>query len=254
MITVGLRTLARREIVRYFVVFSQTLLPPLVSSTLFLFVFGCSIGSRIEVDLGGSSYLEFLVPGLVMMHLIESSYANASSSLFISRWHNHIQELLLSPLSYAEMVCGYLAGAVSRGLIVGTGVYLISMLFVRTGVAHPMWVLYFALTVTVIFASAGLLTALWADGFEKLSFWGTFVLSPLIYFGGVFHSVSMVPDALRPLSYANPVFYLISGLRYGLIGGSDVPVGISAGVAGGLAVVLVGIVTSLFRAGWRIRS
>lgn len=252
--TTGFLTLARREIVRYFVVFSQTLLPPLVSSTLFLFVFGYSIGSRLTFDLSGRSYLEFLVPGLVMMHLIESSYANASSSLFISRWHNHIQELLLSPLSYIEMVGGFLVGAVSRGLLVGAGVYLVSLLFVRSPIAHPLWVLYFALVVTTIFAAMGLLTALWADGFEKLSFWGTFVLSPLIYFGGVFHSVEMVPAVLRPLSYANPVFYLISGLRYGMTGLADVPVWISAIIAALLASTLVILVTALFRAGWRIRS
>lgn len=252
--TVGFIALVRREIVRYFVVFSQTLLPPLVSSTLFLFVFGYSIGSRLSIDLAGRSYLEFLVPGLVMMHLIESSYSNASSSLFISRWHNHIQELLLSPLSYIEMVGGFLIGAVTRGLLVGTGVYLVSLVFVRSPIAHPLWVVYFAVVVTTIFAAMGLLTALWADGFEKLSFWGTFVLSPLIYFGGVFHSVEMVPEALRPLSYANPVFYLISGLRYGMTGLTDVPVWVSALLAALLAVALVATVTALFRCGWRIRS
>lgn len=252
--TTGFITLVRREIVRYFVVFSQTLLPPLVSSTLFLFVFGYSIGSRLEFDLSGRSYLEFLVPGLVMMHLIEASYANASSSLFISRWHNHIQELLLSPLSYIEMVGGFLIGAVSRGLIVGSGVYLISLLFVRSPIAHPLWVVYFAVVVTTIFSAMGLVTALWADGFEKLSFWGTFVLSPLIYFGGVFHSAEMVPDLLRPFSYANPIFYLIGGLRYGMTGIEDVPVWLCAGIAAALALTLVTVVTTLFRRGWRIRS
>ena len=186
---VGFRTLVKREVLRYFVVFSQTLLPPLISSTLFIFVFGYSLGSRMNLSIQGSSYLQFIIPGLVMMHLIESPYTNASSSLFMSRWHNLIQELLLSPLSYFEMVLGLLIGAVTRGLLVASGVYGVSLFFCRFSFHSWPVVLYFFVTVTLIFALLGLLVGLWAEGFEKLSFWSTFVLTPLIYFGGVFHSV-----------------------------------------------------------------
>lgn len=250
----GLLTLARREVVRFFVVYSQTLLPPLISSTLFLFVFGLSLGRSIGTLPSGVPYLHFMVPGLVMMHLIESPYANTSSSLFISRWHNMIQELLVSPLSYFEMVLGLLAGGVCRGLIVGTGVYAVTLCFARFPLAHPLLVLYFFATVTVIFACLGLVVGLWADGFEKLSFWSTFVITPLVYFGGVFHSVEMVPEVLRWLTRLNPVFYLVNGLRYGMLGVADADVRVCAAVAALMAAGLFAAVERLFRAGYKLRS
>ena len=203
---VGFRTLVKREVLRFFVVFSQTLIPPLISSTLFIFVFGYSIGSRMNLSINGTGYLPFIVPGLVMMHLVDSPYANTSSSLFISRWHNLIQELLLSPLSYFEMVLGLLIGGVARGLLVGSGVYGVSLLFCRFSFHSWPVVLYFFILVTLIFALLGLLVGLWAEGFEKLSFWSTFVLTPLIYFGGVFHSVQMVPAPLQWITKLDPIF------------------------------------------------
>ncbi len=251
---VGFRSLVKREIMRFFVVFTQTLLPPLISSALFIFVFGYSIGRNLSILIQGQTYLQFIVPGLVMMHLIESPYANASSSLFISRWHNLIQELLLSPLSYFEMVLGLLLGSVARGLIVGTGVYCVSLFFVRFPF-HSVWiVLYFFVMVTIIFACLGLLAGLWAEGFEKLSMWSTFVITPLIYFGGVFHSISMVPAPLQIITRLNPIFYLVSGLRYGMIGVSDVDIRISMGLAAVLAVCLFMAVEHLFRIGYKLRT
>lgn len=254
MMSTGFRTLVRREVTRYFVVWSQTILPPLISSTLFIFVFGYSIGKNLSIQIHGQSYLHFIVPGLVMMHLIEAPYANASSSLFISRWHNLIQEILLSPLSYFEMVLGLLIGSVTRGLVVASGVYGVSLFFVRFSFFNPWIVLYFFLTVTVIFACLGLLAGLWAEGFEKLSIWSTFVITPLIYFGGVFHSVEMVPAPLQFVTKMNPIFYLVSGLRYGMIGESDVDVRVSMGLAAVLAVALFFFVERLFRKGYKLRS
>jgi len=251
---IGFRALVKREIMRFCVVFSQTLLPPLISSSLFIFVFGYSIGRNLNVLVQGQTYLKFMIPGLVMMYLIESPYANTSSSLFMSRWHNLIQEMLLSPLSYFEMVLGLLIGGVVRGLIVATGVYGVSCLFLRFPFYNVWIVAYFFVTVTVIFACLGMLTGLWAEGFEKLSFWSTFVLTPLIYFGGVFHSVSMVPGPLQFITKLNPIFYLVSGLRYGMIGVSDVDVRISMGLAAVLAVVLFFCVERLFRMGYKLRT
>lgn len=251
---VGFRTLVKREILRFFVVFSQTLIPPLISSTLFIFVFGYSLGGRMNLSIQGLSYLQYIVPGLVMMHLIESPYANTSSSLFISRWHNLIQELLLSPLSYFEMVLGLLIGGVTRGLLVGGGVYAVSLLFVRFPFYSWPVVLYFFVLVTLIFALLGLLTGLWAEGFEKLSFWSTFVLTPLIYFGGVFHSIEMVPAPLQWITKLNPIFYFVSGLRYGMLGVSDVDVRVSMILAAVMAVVLFVLVERLFRAGYKLRN
>ncbi len=250
----GLLSLMKREVVRFFVVYSQTLLPPLISSSLFLFVFGLSLGRNIGQLPEGVDYLHFMVPGLVMMHLIEAPYANTSSSLFISRWHNIIQELLVSPLSYFEMVLGLLTGGLVRGLIVASGVYGMTLFFARSPIAHPWIVLYFFVTVTFVFSCLGLIVGLWADGFEKLSFWSTFVLTPLIYFGGVFHALSMVPEPLRLVTRLNPIFYLVNGLRYGMIGVADADVRVCMGLAAALAAGLFLLVVRLFRTGYKLRS
>ena len=251
---VGFRTLVRREILRFFVVFTQTLVPPLISSALFIFVFGFSIGRNLNILVSGVPYLQFMVPGLVMMYLIESSYTNTSSSLFISRWHNMIQELLLSPLSYFEMVLGLLAGGIVRGLLVGTGVYAVSLCFTQFAFHNYFIVIYFFITVTVIFSCLGLIVGLWAEGFEKLSVWSTFVISPLVYFGGVFHSLEMVPGPLRLLTKLNPIFYLVNGLRDGMLGVSDANKAVSFGLAAGMAVGLFLWVERLFRKGYKLRS
>ena len=212
------------------------------------------MGQGINFTSVGTPYLHFIIPGLMTMHLISASYENTSSSLFIGRWHNHIQEILLSPLSYFEMVLGLLIGSVTRGLLVASGVYLVSLAFTQFAFFNPWIVAYFFFTVTVIFACLGLLVGLWAEGFEKLSVWSTFVLTPLIYFGGVFHSVRMVPAPLRFVTHLDPIFYLISGLRYGMTGVSDVPIGVSMGLAAFLAVTLFLLVERLFRIGYKLRT
>jgi ABC-2 type transport system permease protein len=251
---VGFRMLVSREILRFCVVFTQTLLPPLISAALFLFVFGFSIGRNLGVEVQGGSYLHFLVPGLVMMQLIESSYANTSSSLFMSRWHNYIQDILLSPLSYFEMVLGLLAGGVVRGILTASGVYLLSLFFVRFPFYDGWVVAYYCFIVTFIFSNLGLIVALWADSFERLSMWGTFVITPLVYFGGVFHSIDMVPGPLRFLTFLNPIFYLVSGLRYGMLGISDVHPSVGMILAAVMAAVLFLIVERLFRIGYKLRT
>ncbi len=251
---VGFRTLVKREILRFFVVFTQTIVPPLISSALFIFVFGFSIGRNLNLLVEGVSYLKFIIPGLVMMHLIESSYTNTSSSIFMSRWHNMIQELLLSPLSYFEMVLGLLIGGVTRGILVAGGVYLVSLLFTQFVFYNLLIVAYFFITVTIIFSCLGLVVGLWAEGFEKLSVWSTFVISPLIYFGGVFHSLSMVPVPLRWLTHLNPIFYLVNGLRYGMLGVSDASITFSMILSAVLVVSLFILVERLFKRGYKLRS
>lgn len=251
---IGLKTLIRREIFRFFVVFTQTLIPPLVSSTLFIFVFGYSLGRNLNFSVNGIGYLEFMIPGLVAMHLVEGSYANTSSSLFISRWHNMIQELLLSPLSYFEMVLGLLAGGVTRGIVVSCGVYAVSNFFTHFAWSHFWITAYFFVLIPFIFACLGLIVGLWATDFEKLSIWGTFVLTPLVYFGGVFHRADMVPGPLQFISRVNPVFYLVSGLRYGMLGFSDVDIRICMAVAAFMAIALFMVVERLFRIGFHLRS
>ena len=249
----GFITLVRREIVRFTCVFTQTIFPPVVSSCLYIFIFGFSLGGRIET-VQGVPYLVFLVPGLIMMHVIESAYANTSSSLFISRWANNIEELLVTPLSYLEMVAAILIGGLARSLVVVSGVYAASLCFVRFMPAHPAVMFYFVVIVSLIFSAAGMITALFAEEFEHLSLITTFVITPLIFLGGVFHSITMVPAPLRWVTNFNPIFYMINGMRYGMIGQSDVPVTACAAVVLVLFTGFLALTVYLFRIGFKLRK
>lgn len=251
--TIGLYSLMKREIVRFMVVAHQTIFPPLISSTLYLFVFGLSVGSTIQLP-GNMDYITYITPGIVTMYLITGSFENTSSSLFISRWHNHIQEILLSPLSYAEMVLGLLTGGVVRAFIVAAGVYVIASFLSPPGLAHPWLVLYFFFTISVIFASGGLMAALWAKDFGMLSIWATYVILPAVFLGGVFTPVEMLPESIRFVCWVNPFFYLVSGMRYAILGIADAPVWISVAVASVGAVFMFTFTIHLFRIGYRLRT
>ncbi len=250
---IGFWTLVRREIVRFSSVFSQTLFPPVVSSFLYIFIFGFSLGNRIQ-EIQGVGYLQFLIPGLIMMYLIEASYANTSSSLFISRWANYIEELLVTPLSYFEMVFAILIGGLARSLVIVAGVYGVSLFFVRSPLAHPEVVLFFLIFVSLTFSSMGMIVALIAEEFEHLSIATTFVITPLIFFGGVFHSITMVPEPLRGLTAFNPMFYMVNGMRYGMLGISDVSIGQCIMVVIGLFLALFSTTVYLFKMGYKLRK
>lgn len=249
----GFKALVWREIVRFLSVFTQTIFPPVVSSFLYIFIFGFSLGGRIE-QIHGVPYLQYLIPGLIMMYVIEGSYANTSSSLFISRWANYIEELLVTPLSYFEMVLAIIIGGLARCLVTVTGVYLVSLVFVRFPVAHPLIVLYFILGCSLVFSSAGMIVALFAEEFEHLSLATTFVITPLVFFGGVFHSIEMVPESVRWIAAFNPMFYMINGMRYGMLGVSDVPAGQCMIVVGALFLALFSATVALFRSGYKLRK
>jgi len=221
---IGVIALSKREVYRFLSVATQTVFPPLVSSALFMFIFGVAIGSRIDFSGTGFTYLSFIVPGLMTMHLISSSYENTTSSLFIARWHNHIQEVLLSPLSYFEMVLGLLAGGVARGLIVCFGVYFTSLLFTFSIPFNIGLIIYFSVTISVIFSCAGIMGALWAEDFGMLSMWNIYIIMPLVFLGGVFHPLSILPEIVQSLSKFNPLFYLVQGMRYSMTGISDVSI------------------------------
>jgi len=250
---VGFRTLVWREIYRFFSVFTQTIFPPVVSSFLYIFIFGFSLGQRIE-SIHGLPYLVFLIPGLIMMYVIEGSYSNTSSSLFISRWANNIEELLVTPLSYFEMVLAILIGGLARSLVTAFGVYLVSLFFVQFPIVHPGAVLYFVVVVSLSFSSVGMIVALLAEEFEHLSICTTFVITPLIFFGGVFHSLEMVPGGIKWLTIFNPMFYMINGLRYGMLGASDAPVVLSLVVVSGIFIALFLLTVYLFRIGFKLRK
>lgn len=251
---IGLISLSKREIRRFLVVASQTIFPPLVTSVLFMFIFGIAIGKRIDFAGMGLSYLGFIVPGLMTIHLISSSYENTSSSLFIARWHNHIQEVLLAPLSYFEIVLGLLAGGLARGLIVCSGVYISSLLFDVTPILHPFILVYFCITISVIFSCAGMLGALWAEDFGMLNLWNVYFIVPLVMMGGVFHPVKILPDIVQKISVFNPFFYLVNGVRYSVTGISDTPVIFCAAISGILAIVFFFLTVYLFKIGYKLRT
>lgn len=250
----GLLALSRREILRYLVVAPQTLLPPILTSFLFLFIFGVSVGHNVSVGAHAVSYAAFIVPGLIAMQLISGSFENTSSSLFIARWHNHIQEILLSPLSYLEMVLGLLAGGVSRGLLNALGVYLISLLFAPAAVAHPFLLLFFAVALTVTFSCLGMMAALWANNFGMLSVWSTYVVTPLVYLGGVFTPVDMLPAKVQFFVRWNPLHYLVSGVRYSVTGNSEAAPLACALFAGALAAACLAFTAHLFKIGYKLRT
>ncbi|MDP2654141.1 MAG: ABC transporter permease [Candidatus Omnitrophota bacterium] len=251
---IGVLSLSKREILRFFVVATQTVFPPIVSSMLFMYIFGVAIGRRIDFGAMDMNYFQFIVPGLMTMHMIASSYENTSSSLFIARWHNHIQEVLLSPLSYFEMVLGLLAGGVARGAIVAIGVFAGSFVFHPMGVAHPMVLLYFIVTISVIFACLGMMGALWAEDFNMLSVWNTYLIIPLVLLGGVFHPITILPKSVEAISHLNPMFYLVSGVRYSISGVAHAPVLLCAVVSLGMALVTFYITVYLFKIGYKLRT
>lgn len=251
---IGVLALSKREIHRFFSVSTQTIFPPLISSALFMYIFGIAIGSRIDTSNLGMSYLHFIVPGLMAMHLIASSYENTSSSLFIGRWHNHIQEILLSPLSYIEMVLGLLAGGVARGIVVFLGVWFIAQFFTPIPIAHPLVLLYFVILIAVIFSCAGMMAALWAEDFGMLSMWSTYIIVPLAVLGGVFHPMSMLPKAILILSHFNPMSYLVSGIRYGVTGVSDMSVSTAAAITLAMAALFFTATVYLFKIGYKLRT
>src|SRR3989338_2093168 len=188
-----------------------------------------------------------------MMYVIESAYQNTSSSLFISRWAGHIQEILVSPLSYFEMVLAFLIGGLVRSFVIVTGVYFVSLLFTPSPIEHPLVVLFMVLLVSLLFSSIGVIVALLAEEFEHLTICTTFVITPLVFFGGVFHSVQMLPAVLQTATAFNPIYYMVNGMRYGMLGTSDVPIVQSMSVVFCLFMILFSFTVFLFKTGFKLR-
>lgn len=250
---IGLWSLTKREIKRTFKVINQVIWPPLIATLLYLFVFGLSLGDRIpQVD--GLPYLHFLIPGLLMMYVMSGAYEEASSSLFQMRFLGFIQEILTAPLSYLEMVMGLTAAGVLRAFLIGNLIWLVGFLVVGLWPAHwGLYLLSLAL-IAVCFSSLGLILGLWAERWDHLAFLTTFVVTPLVYFGGIFHSVNMLPPTFQFWSKANPLFYMIDAIRYSLTGASVSPIALDLAVLGGLAATAFATALLLFRSGYKLRT
>ena len=250
---VALYTVARREVVRILRIWAQTLLPPAITMTLYFLIFGQLIGSRIG-DMGGFDYMDFIVPGLIMMSVIQNSYGNISSSFFGAKFGRHVEELLVSPMPNWVILGGYVAGAVLRGLMVGVIVLAVAMLFTRVRLPHPWITLSTVLLGATIFSLAGFVNAVYARKFDDVTIVPTFILTPLTYLGGVFYSVRLLPDWAQALTHANPIFYMVNAFRYGLLGVSDVPLATAYALMVGFVVVLAAVGLVLLHRGIGLRS
>ncbi|MBI5230159.1 MAG: ABC transporter permease [Candidatus Magasanikbacteria bacterium] len=250
---IGLYTFIRREIERFLRVGVQTLLSPWINALLYIFIFGFVVGSRIaEID--GISYIQFVMPGLLMLNLITSSFSQTSFSLFYQRFAKHIEELLVSPLSYAEIVCGFVVGGIARGVAVSIGVYAIAILFGAARVEHIGIFALYSFGVAVVFSLIGLVVGLWSENFEQVSIFTTFVIMPFTFLGGVFNSVNMLPRTMQTVVRLNPFFYFVDGLRYSMVGLHEAPLAIGVSLMAVLTVVFGVLVWYLFKIGWKIKS
>ena len=250
---VALHTVARREISRILRIWAQTLVPPAITMTLYFLIFGGLIGSRVG-SMDGIAYMDFIVPGLVMMSVIQNSYGNISSSFFGAKFGRHVEELLVSPMPNWVILAGYVAGAVARGLAVGAIVLAIASLFTDVRMPHPLVTLSTVFLGAVIFALAGFINAVYAKKFDDVAIVPTFILTPLTYLGGVFYSVKLLPDWAEAMTHANPIFYMVNAFRYGLLGVSDVPLWIAFALMLGFVVVLAGLALWLLKRGVGLRS
>jgi ABC-2 type transport system permease protein len=249
----ALYTIARREVHRILRIWGQTLVPPAITMTLYFLIFGNLIGSRIG-QMGGFSYMDFIVPGLVMMSIIQNSYGNISSSFFGAKFGRHVEELLVAPLPNWVILVGYVAGAVLRGLMVGAIVLGIAMFFTKVRIPHPFITFTTVLLGATIFSLAGFVNAVYAKKFDDIAIVPTFILTPLTYLGGVFYSVNLLPDFWQKASHLNPILYMVNAFRYGLLGTSDVPLAVSYTVMLAFVVVLTALGLHLLRKGVGLRS
>jgi ABC-2 type transport system permease protein len=253
VISLGLRTLVVKEVRRFMRVPGQTVLSPLVTTTLYFLVFGYSLGSRLR-DVDGVAYARFIVPGLVTLGVVTNAYLNTASSLFVMKIQGTITDLLVAPLSYGEILAGFVGAAVLRGVLVGGVMWLVSGAFAGFELAHPLLALALVVLAATAFAALGLLTAIWATTFEQVNFFPTFFITPLTFLGGVFYSAEMLPPALRVFTFANPVFYMVDGVRYGMLGVSDASPWAGALLLAGLALGAVGAAYAVLRSGYKLRG
>ncbi len=235
---VALWTIVSKEIRRFTRIWLQTLLPPAITTSLYFMIFGQLIGSRIG-EVNGVSYMDYIVPGIILMAVISHSYANVVSSFYSTKFQGQIEELLVAPISNWVILMGYVSGGVARGLIVGSVVAGISMLFTDMVVNHWGIAISIAVLTSILFALAGFINAVFADSFDDISIIPNFILTPLSYLGGVFYSVSMLPEIWQTISLANPILYMINAFRYGLIGVADIDIGVAFAMTGGFIVFLM---------------
>jgi ABC-2 type transport system permease protein len=250
---IGIYTMIRREIERTMRVVVQTLVSPVISATLYIFIFGHVIGTKIS-EIAGVPYITFVFPGILMLSVINASFGSSSSSLYFARFLKSIDEILIAPFSYIEMIFGFMLGAMIRSIMVAVLILVVGVLFDAVSLVHPFAFLFYIATVAGIFSLLGMLVALWADGFEQLSMLNTFVITPFTYLGGIFYSITMLPPLAQTITRANPFFYFVDGLRSSMTGVSEAHTYLGLAIILGILTTLIVLTVHLFKIGWRIRS
>lgn len=250
---VAFQTILRKEVRRYMRIWPQTLLPPAITMTLYFVIFGSLIGSRIGT-MGGFSYMQFVVPGLIMMAVVTNSYSNIVSSFFGAKYNNSVQELLVSPVPNWIILAGFVIGSVSRGLLIAIIVTCLSLFFADLSVQHLGATILVVLMTSILFSLFGFINAVFARNFDDISIVPTFILTPLIYLGGVFYSLDLLPEFWANLSRLNPLVYVVNGFRYGVLGVSDVNVGFSLGMITIFTLVTFAYCLHLLNSGTRLRE
>jgi ABC-2 type transport system permease protein len=234
---IAMKTIVRKEVIRVLRIWVQTIVPPAITMTLYFIIFGNLIGRRIGT-MDGFDYMQYIAPGLIMMSVITNSYGNVVSSFFGAKFGRHLEEMLVAPMSTATIIIGHVAGGVLRGMLVGALVTIIALFFTDLEIQHPLITISIVLLSSIVFALAGFINAIFARKFDDISIIPTFVLTPLTYLGGVFYSISLLPDFWQMASRANPILYMVNAFRYGILGTSDIDIATAYAI---LFVFMIGL-------------
>lgn len=250
---IALETIVVKEVLRFARIWVQTVLPPVITTALYFIIFGNLIGPRIG-EMDGFRYMDFIVPGLIMMAVITNSYANVVSSFYGSKFQRHIEELMVAPIPSYIIVIGFVAGGMARGITVGAAVTLVSLLFVDFDIHYPGVMIGTVVLTSMLFALGGLINGVFARSFDDISIVPTFVLTPLTYLGGVFYSITLLPEFWQRASLANPILYMVNAFRYGVLGTSDIDIWLSFVITAGFVGGLFAFALQLLRRGYGIRT
>lgn len=249
----GVKAIYLFEMARAWRTVMQSIVSPVLSTSLYFIVFGAAIGSKID-QIDGVSYGSFIVPGLIMLSLLTQSVSNASFGIYFPRFSGTIYEILSAPISYYEVVLGYVGAAATKSIILGAIILATAGFFVDLQVEHPIWMFAFLVLTSVTFSLLGFIIGIWAEGFEKLQIVPLLVITPLTFLGGTFYSINMLPPIWQSISLLNPVVYLVSGFRWAFYGRGDVSIEISVAIAIGFLLLCLGIIAWIFKTGYKLRS
>lgn len=250
---VAFYTIAKREIKRIVRIWPQTIIPPIITTALYFVVFGRIIGPRIGA-MDGFSFIQYMVPGLVMMAVINNAYANVSSSFFSSKFQRNIEEILVSPTDNYVVILGYCAGGVFRGLLIGFCVYLVSLLFLVTHVKSWLLTLCICTLTSILFSLAGFMNGLFAKKFDDISIIPTFILTPMIYLGGIFYDITSLPKFWQTVTLYNPIFYMVNATRQGMLGESDVNIVVATSIILCVIALMFSLLLKFLKSGWGVRT